>query len=153
MCQVLVLGGAGRAPSPATARVGGAARGRAPDTGAGRAIGTGEGNICNNWQREKYFASFNCWGDTEDAISDLIAIKRVDSRDVVYETKKKATKVHMACLYHSSFQFLMFQFIGKYVMGDVLGEGSYAKVKEAIDSETLVSALASVNFLSYSLVC
>lgn len=24
-------------------------------------------------------------------------------------------------------------------MGDVLGEGSYAKVKEAIDSETLVS--------------
>ena len=37
----------------------------------------------------------------------------------------------------------MFQFIGKYVMGDVLGEGSYAKVKEAIDSETLVSALAS----------
>ena len=47
----------------------------------------------------------------------------------------------------------MFQFIGKYVMGDVLGEGSYAKVKEAIDSETLVSALASVNFLLYSLVC
>ena len=31
-----------------------------------------------------------------------------------------------------------FQFIGKYVMGDVLGEGSYAKVKEAIDSEALV---------------
>ena len=31
------------------------------------------------------------------------------------------------------------QFIGKYVMGDVLGEGSYAKVKEAIDSEALVS--------------
>jgi len=60
------------------------------------------------------------WGD-EDAISDLIAIKRVDSKDIVYETKKKATK-----------------FIGKYVMGDVLGEGSYAKVKEAIDSETLI---------------
>ena len=153
MCQVLVPGGAGRAPSPATARVGGAARGRAPGIGAGRAIGTGEGNICNNWQREKYFASFNCWGDTEDAISDLIAIKRVDSRDVVYETKKKATKVQMACLYHSLLRLSMFQFIGKYVMGDVLGEGSYAKVKEAIDSETLVSALASVNFLSYSLVC
>ena len=58
-------------------------------------------NISNNWQREKYFASFNCWGDTEDAISDLIAIKRVDSRDVVYETKKKATKVQMTCLCHS----------------------------------------------------
>ena len=26
-------------------------------------------------------------------------------------------------------------------MGDVLGEGSYAKVKEAIDSETLVRTL------------
>ena len=26
-------------------------------------------------------------------------------------------------------------------MGDVLGEGSYAKVKEAIDSETLVRIL------------
>ena len=101
----------------------------------------------------KYFVSFNCWGDTEDAISDLIAIKRVDSRDVVYETKKKATKVQMTYLYHSSLRLPMFQFIGKYVMGDVLGEGSYAKVKEAIDSETLVSALASVNFLSYSLVC
>ena len=29
------------------------------------------------------------------------------------------------------------QVLGKYVMGDVLGEGSYAKVKEVIDSETL----------------
>jgi len=60
------------------------------------------------------------WGD-EDAISDLIAIKRVDSRDVVYETKQKTTK-----------------FVGKYVMGDILGEGSYAKVKEAIDSQNLI---------------
>ena len=77
----------------------------------------------------------------------------MDSRDVVYETKKKATKVEMTCLYHSLLQLPMFQFIGKYVMGDVLGEGSYAKVKEAIDSETLVSALASVHFLQYSLVC
>jgi len=60
------------------------------------------------------------WGD-EDAISDLIAIRRVDSRDVVYENKKKTTKV-----------------LGRYVMGDVLGEGSYAKVKEAIDQDTLI---------------
>jgi serine/threonine-protein kinase 11 len=61
------------------------------------------------------------WAGDEDAISDLIAIRRVDSRDVVYENKKKTTKV-----------------LGRYVMGDVLGEGSYAKVKEAIDSETLI---------------
>ena len=32
------------------------------------------------------------WGE-EDAISDLIAIRRVDSKDIVYEGKKKATKV------------------------------------------------------------
>ena len=37
-----------------------------------------------------------------------------------------------------SWLIIGFQFIGKYVMGDVLGEGSYAKVKEAIDSEALV---------------
>ena len=34
-------------------------------------------------------------GDTEDAISDLIAIKRVDSKDIVYEGKKKSTKVKL----------------------------------------------------------
>merc|ERR1719228_1426556 len=61
------------------------------------------------------------WADNDDAISDLIAIRRVDSRDVVYENKKKTTKV-----------------LGRYVMGDVLGEGSYAKVKEAIDQDTLI---------------
>merc|ERR1719319_604537 len=61
------------------------------------------------------------WETEADAISKLIAIRRVDSRDVVYETKRKQTKL-----------------LGRYVMGDVLGEGSYAKVKEAIDSETLV---------------
>ena len=32
------------------------------------------------------------WAD-EDAISDLIAIRRVDSKDIVYGVKKKATKV------------------------------------------------------------
>ena len=32
------------------------------------------------------------WGE-EDAISDLIAIRRVDSKDIVYGVKKKATKV------------------------------------------------------------
>ena len=33
------------------------------------------------------------WGD-EDAISDLIGIRRVDSKDIVYGGKKKATKVN-----------------------------------------------------------
>ena len=29
------------------------------------------------------------------------------------------------------------KFIGRYIMGDVLGEGSYGKVKDCLDSETL----------------
>lgn len=53
-------------------------------------------------------------------LSNLIAIERVDSRDVVFDNRPKKTKI-----------------LGKYVMGDVLGEGSYAKVKECIDQETL----------------
>lgn len=45
---------------------------------------------------------------------------RVDSSDIIYRSKKKKCKM-----------------VGKYVMGDVLGEGSYGKVKEMLDSETL----------------
>lgn len=45
---------------------------------------------------------------------------RVDSADIIYRSKKKKCKM-----------------VGKYVMGDVLGEGSYGKVKEMLDSETL----------------
>ena len=56
----------------------------------------------------------------QDDLSNLIAIERVDSRDVVFDNRPKKTKI-----------------LGKYVMGDVLGEGSYAKVKESIDQETL----------------
>ncbi|XP_057332449.1 serine/threonine-protein kinase STK11 [Microplitis mediator] len=45
---------------------------------------------------------------------------RVDSDQIIYAEKKKRCKL-----------------IGKYVMGDLLGEGSYGKVKEVLDSETL----------------
>lgn len=45
---------------------------------------------------------------------------RVDSADIIYRCKKKKCKM-----------------VGKYVMGDILGEGSYGKVKEMLDSETL----------------
>lgn len=44
----------------------------------------------------------------------------VDSDQIIYQTKKRKLKM-----------------IGKYVMGDLLGEGSYGKVKEMLDSETL----------------
>lgn len=45
---------------------------------------------------------------------------RVDSAEIIYQNKKKRCKL-----------------VGKYVMGDMLGEGSYGKVKEMLDSETL----------------
>ncbi|XP_058393824.1 serine/threonine-protein kinase STK11 isoform X3 [Diceros bicornis minor] len=47
-------------------------------------------------------------------------IHRIDSTEVIYQPRRKRAKV-----------------IGKYLMGDLLGEGSYGKVKEVLDSETL----------------
>lgn len=47
--------------------------------------------------------------------------------EVVYRAQKKPCKM-----------------VGKYVMGDLLGEGSYGKVKEALDSETLVRRAAKI---------
>ncbi|KAG6446381.1 hypothetical protein O3G_MSEX004455 [Manduca sexta] len=60
----------------------------------------------------------------DDEIEDLdppnFYFNRVDSADIIYRSKKKKCKM-----------------VGKYVMGDVLGEGSYGKVKEMLDSVTL----------------
>ncbi|XP_072023630.1 serine/threonine-protein kinase STK11-like [Amphiura filiformis] len=58
-------------------------------------------------------------GDDDEGESPFI-IHRVDSADIVYEPRKKKAKM-----------------VGKYLMGDTLGEGSYGKVKEVLDSETL----------------
>jgi serine/threonine-protein kinase 11 len=52
--------------------------------------------------------------------SNCLFFNRVDSADIIYQNKKRNIKM-----------------VGKYVMGDMLGEGSYAKVKEVLDSETL----------------
>lgn len=60
---------------------------------------------------------FSFFGDDDD---DHIFIHRVDSADIIYQPRKKRAKM-----------------VGKYLMGDKLGEGSYGKVKEALDSETL----------------
>jgi serine/threonine-protein kinase 11 len=49
------------------------------------------------------------------------------SQDIQFEHRKKAAKV-----------------IGQYVMGDVLGEGSYGKVKEAYSIETLKRAAVKI---------
>lgn len=58
------------------------------------------------------------------AESELIGmdtfIHRIDSTEVIYQPRRKRAKL-----------------IGKYLMGDLLGEGSYGKVKEMLDSETL----------------
>lgn len=47
-------------------------------------------------------------------------IHRISSEQIIYQSKKRQCK-----------------FVGKYVMGDLLGEGSYGKVKEVLDTETL----------------
>lgn len=56
--------------------------------------------------------------ETED--DGPLVFHRVNSKEIIYQTRKKKAKI-----------------IGKYVMGDILGEGSYGKVKEMLDSETL----------------
>ncbi|XP_015601385.1 serine/threonine-protein kinase STK11 isoform X2 [Cephus cinctus] len=59
--------------------------------------------------------------DTNYDLDEInMAFHRVDSHQIIYEEKKKKCKL-----------------IGKYVMGDLLGEGSYGKVKEMLDSDTL----------------
>lgn len=75
------------------------------------------------------------WLD-DDEIADLdlslgtgnLFFNRVNSDEIIYQKKKTKCKM-----------------IGKYVMGDVLGEGSYGKVKEALDSETLHRRAVKVN--------
>eukprot|EP00795_Rhopilema_esculentum_P004702 gene4701-20995_t len=58
------------------------------------------------------------WSELDDDFS--FAIHRVPSDQIVYERQRKKAKM-----------------VGKYLMGDELGEGSYGKVKEALDTENL----------------
>lgn len=58
----------------------------------------------------------------------VMFFNRVDSAEIIYQAKKKACKM-----------------VGKYVMGEVLGEGSYGKVKEALDSLNLNRRAVKVN--------
>jgi serine/threonine-protein kinase 11 len=55
-----------------------------------------------------------------DDDEQALFIHRVDSKDIVYQPRRRRAKL-----------------IGKYLMGDMLGEGSYGKVKEMLDTETL----------------
>ena len=51
---------------------------------------------------------------------ESIFFHKVNSDDIIYRPYKKCAKL-----------------LGKYLMGDTLGEGSYGKVKECLDCETL----------------
>ncbi|XP_059175718.1 serine/threonine-protein kinase stk11-like isoform X2 [Physella acuta] len=58
--------------------------------------------------------------DFLDDVDDGLLIHRVDSDQVVYQPQRHKVKL-----------------ISKYLMGEILGEGSYGKVKEVLDTETL----------------
>lgn len=70
------------------------------------------------------------WLGNDDEIAEMdfhtmvdtqnLFFNRVASDEVIYQSKKPKCKM-----------------VGKYVFGDLLGEGSYGKVKELLDSETL----------------
>lgn len=60
------------------------------------------------------------------AISNF-AFNKIDSQEILYKKKEKI------------------KMIGKFVMGDKLGEGSYGKVKEVLDTESLCRRAVKVN--------
>lgn len=59
-------------------------------------------------------------GALDEDVDDGLGFHRLNSDQIVYRAVRKRAK-----------------FFGKYIMGDMLGEGSYGKVKECLDSETL----------------
>lgn len=65
------------------------------------------------------------------ALSSL-QFNKIPSEEIIYQ--KKSEKIKM---------------IGKYVMGDKLGEGSYGKVKEVLDTESLCRRAVKVNSSEY----
>lgn len=56
-----------------------------------------------------------------------LAYHRVNSSEILYENKKKKVK-----------------FVGHYLLGDAVGEGSYSKVKEVLDTLTLERRAAKI---------
>ncbi|XP_074031575.1 lkb1/serine/threonine kinase 11 isoform X1 [Leptinotarsa decemlineata] len=69
------------------------------------------------WINDEDSADFD---DDLENINIANFFHRVDSDQIIYQKKKRKLKL-----------------VGRYVMGDLLGEGSYGKVKEMLDSETL----------------
>ncbi|OTF84169.1 serine/threonine-protein kinase STK11-like protein [Euroglyphus maynei] len=56
-----------------------------------------------------------------------LSYHRVNSSEILYEKKRRKVK-----------------FVSKYLLGDVVGEGSYSKVKEVLDTETLERRAAKI---------
>ncbi|KAK3581650.1 hypothetical protein CHS0354_029832 [Potamilus streckersoni] len=59
--------------------------------------------------------------DDDNLDTGLPFIHHVDSDQIIYHPRRRRAK-----------------YIGKYLVGDVLGEGSYGKVKEVLDTESLI---------------
>lgn len=73
----------------------------------------GDGPLDVQWLSDDEIAQIDY-----QAISGF-AFNKIDSQEILFKKKEKI------------------KMIGKYVMGDKLGEGSYGKVKEVLDTETL----------------
>lgn len=72
------------------------------------------------------------WLSDDEIIAQIdmqttLQFNRIPSEEILYQKKEKI------------------KMIGKYVMGDKLGEGSYGKVKELMDTETLCRRAVKVN--------
>ena len=79
----------------------------------------------NPWTEENTNHCENNWNMNYDGLDDdfgdnLFTIHQVPSEDIIYERYEQKAKM-----------------VGKYLVGDMLGEGSYGKVKEALDTVTL----------------
>lgn len=74
-----------------------------------------------------------------DFQANFALTNRISSDEIIYERKAKIKLIgkYWRSLICSSFYTKHVTCIGKYVMGDKLGEGSYGKVKEVLDTETL----------------
>lgn len=72
------------------------------------------------------------WLSDDEIIAQIdlqttLQFNRIQSEEIIFQKKEKI------------------KMIGKYVMGDKLGEGSYGKVKELMDTETLCRRAVKVN--------
>lgn len=72
------------------------------------------------------------WLSDDEIIAQIdlqttLQFNRIPSEQILYQAKEKI------------------KMIGKYVMGDKLGEGSYGKVKELMDTETLCRRAVKVS--------